>query len=155
MVPSPAMAQTTRTPSATAPSPREVQQALQSLDPSGIVSVYLFGSQAEGRQHRESDVDLGVLLHHRAHPSRRERFDARIRLSSLLPQRLGGRRVDVVILNDAPPELARHIVTRGVRLLCADAEADHAFVRDAQLRAADIAPFLRRARIRKLAAITR
>ncbi len=149
------MADTTLAPPATTPGRREVQQALRSLDPSEIVSVYLFGSQAEGRQHRESDVYLGVLLHHRAHPSRRQRFDARIRLSSLLPQRLGGRRVDVVILNDAPPELARHIVTRGVRLFCADTEADHAFVRDAQLRAADIAPFLRRSRVTKLAAITR
>ena len=28
----------------------------------GIVAVYLFGSVAEGREHTESDVDLGVLL---------------------------------------------------------------------------------------------
>ncbi len=28
----------------------------------GVVAVYLFGSHAAGREHRESDVDLGVLL---------------------------------------------------------------------------------------------
>ena len=28
----------------------------------GVVAVYLFGSHAAGRAHRESDVDIGVLL---------------------------------------------------------------------------------------------
>ena len=28
----------------------------------GVVSAYLFGSAAAGREHRENDVDLGVLL---------------------------------------------------------------------------------------------
>ena len=30
-----------------------------------IVSAYLFGSIAEGREHRDSDVDIGVLLDRR------------------------------------------------------------------------------------------
>jgi hypothetical protein len=50
--------------------------------------------------------------------------------------------------------LAR-IVTRGVRLHCSDPELDHAFVRDVQLRATDLAPFLRRMREIKLEAIKR
>lgn len=49
--------------------------------------------------------------------------------------------------------LARAIVTRGRRFFCADCEADHAFVRDAQLRAADLDPFLRRRRKIKLSAL--
>jgi hypothetical protein len=57
---------------------------------------------------------------------------------------LGINAVDVVILNDAPPELGRRIVTQGQRLYCADRQRDHAFVRDVQLRAADLASFLRR-----------
>jgi hypothetical protein len=44
---------------------------------------------------------------------------------------------------------------RGRRLLCVDAEADHAFVRDVQLRAADLEPFLRRTRRLKLQALAR
>jgi len=46
---------------------------------SGIVSVYLFGSHAEGRAHRESDVDLGVLLRYETHDTARNRFEERVR----------------------------------------------------------------------------
>ena len=121
----------------------------------GLASAYLFGSEAEGRSHRESDIDIGVLLDWQAYPSRRDRFEARLRLLSELARGLEGRPVDVVVLNDAPPQLARHIATRGRRVFCLDAAMDHAFVRDAQLRAADIDPFLRRMRELKLRAIRR
>ncbi|MGH7321877.1 MAG: type VII toxin-antitoxin system MntA family adenylyltransferase antitoxin [Candidatus Rokuibacteriota bacterium] len=121
----------------------------------GIVSAYLFGSHASGRPHRESDVDVGVLLDWEVYQSRPARFDARIRLASELSGRPGRSDVDVVILNDAPPLLARRIVMEGRRILCLDAEADHAFRRDIQLRAADVAPFLRRMARLKLAAIQR
>lgn len=119
--------------------------------PPGVVSVYLFGSQAAGREHRESDVDLGVLFRHEVHPSPRERFEEQLRLVVSLAE--AGNDIDLVILNDAPPLLGREIVTRGQRLFCADSEADHVFIRDVQLRAADLAPFLRRTRRLKLAAI--
>ena len=61
--------------------------------------------------------------------------------------------MDVVVLNDAPPLLARHIVSTGKRLYCIDEAAAHAFSRDALLRAAEIAPFLRRIARIKLAAL--
>ena len=115
-----------------------------------LVSAYLFGSVAEGRSHRESDVDLGLLLPRDRFPSASERFAERLALLSRLGEGLGGHALDLVILNDAPPLLARHIVTRGRRLACTDAEADHAFVRDAQLRAADLEPFIQRMRRIKL-----
>jgi hypothetical protein len=66
-----------------------------------------------------------------------------------------GRTVDLVILNEAPPQFARRIVTTGERLLCSNVEADHAFVRDTQIKAADLEPFLRRTCRIKLDAITR
>jgi predicted nucleotidyltransferase len=120
----------------------------------GIVSVYLFGSQAEGRAHRESDVDVGVLLDRAVFPAGRERFAERVRLAAALGS--GPRHpVDVVVLNDAPPLLGRRIVTEGLRIHCADAEADHAYVRDVQLRAADLEPFLRRMRAITLDALAR
>ena len=119
----------------------------------GIASAYLFGSEADGRSHRESDVDVGILLDRNHYPTSRDRFETRLALVSEFEGGLKGRMVDVVILNDAPPQLARHIVTRGRRIQCFDSEADHAFVRDAQLRAADIDPFLRRMRAIKLRAI--
>jgi len=133
---------------------RRLTAALQGVEAEGVVSAYLFGSHAEGRAHRESDVDVGVLLDRRALPSARDRFEAGLRLSSRLQSSLGTRSVDLVVLNDAPPGLGRHVV-RGRRLLCVDAEADHAFVRDVQLRAADLEPFLRRTRRLKLQALAR
>jgi hypothetical protein len=63
--------------------------------------------------------------------------------------------VDVAILNDVPPELGRRIVIQGQRLYCVDRQIDHAFVRDVQLRAADLEPFLRRTRQVKLQALAR
>jgi predicted nucleotidyltransferase len=109
----------------------------------GTVSVYLFGSHAAGRAHRESDVDVGVLLDWTVYPDAASRFDARVMLAAELPARLGSS-ADVVILNDAPPGLGRAIVTAGARIYVRDPALDHAFVRDVQLRAADLDPWLRR-----------
>jgi len=121
----------------------------------GVVSAYLFGSHASGRSHRASDVDVGVLLRRDVYPTARERFDARVRLTAELVAGLHQNAVDVVILNDAPPGLGRHIVSAGRRVFCVEEDVDHSFVRDVQLRAADLAPFLRRARRVKLAAVVR
>lgn len=121
----------------------------------GLVSAYLFGSHAEGRQHRESDVDVAVLLDRSVFPERRDRFAERVRLASRLPAALGARSVDVVVLNDSPPTLGRRIVQEGRRVSCTDPELDHAFVRDVQLRAADLDLFLRRTRRVKLASLAR
>jgi predicted nucleotidyltransferase len=133
---------------------RELAIALPQVSPS-VVSAYLFGSHAEGRAHTESDVDVGVLLSRDDAPTERERFELRVRIGSELIGQLHRNDVDVVILNDAPPELGRRIVTKGLRVYCRDAEADHAFIRDVQLRAADLDPFLRRTRRIKLAALSR
>ena len=122
---------------------------------SGVISVYLFGSHAAGRAHRQSDVDIGVLLGRSTHPTARDRFEERVQLTSDLIAALHVNAIDVVVLNDAPPVLARCIVTAGRRVYCADPAADHAFVRDVQLRAADLEPFLRRTRRSKLAALAR
>ncbi len=121
----------------------------------GVVSVYLFGSHAMGNPHRESDVDIGVLLDWSTYPSRRDRSELRVVLGSELVAALHSNDVDVSILNDVPPGLARRIVVDGQRLVCNDPELDHAFVRDTQLRWADLAPFLRRMAAIKLEAIER
>ena len=43
--------------------------------PSGLVAAYLFGGHAAGRAHRESDVDVAVLLAWDVYPTVRARFD--------------------------------------------------------------------------------
>lgn len=126
--------------------------AIAQLGAGVVASAYLFGSIPEGRAHRESDVDVGVLLAWASYPTRAERFEVGIRLAGRL-QAAVGRQVDLVVLNDAPPLFGRHVVTRGRRILCRDPRADHAYVRDVQLRAADLEPWLRRMRELKLRAI--
>jgi predicted nucleotidyltransferase len=123
--------------------------------PAGLISAYLFGSHAKGRAHRESDVDVAVLLAWERYPTAKDRFEARVRLGAAVGAALRCARVDLVVLNDVPPALGRRIVTTGQRVFCADPERDHAFIRDVQLRAADLDPFLRRARRLKLEAIRR
>ena len=121
--------------------------------PPGIASVYLYGSTAQERSHRESDIDVAVLLDRNRFPLRRERSEVRVQLASDLIHVLVRNDVDVIVLNDVPPGLGRH-ATKGVRLYVADEEADHAFVRDIQLRAADLDPFLERMRRGKLRALS-
>lgn len=120
----------------------------------GLVSAYLFGSAAEGRMHRESDVDVGVLLDWRVHPKASDRFDLRLRLIGQL-ESAAGRPVDLVVLNDAPPHLGRRIMATGAQLVMADAALDLAHQRLVRSRAADLEPFLRRARAVKLQSLAR
>ncbi len=130
-------------------------QVLAREAPGGVAAAYAFGSHAEGRAHRESDVDIGVLLLREHFATARTRFDEGVRLASWLAAELHHPAIDLVVLNDAPPGLAARVVTGGTRVYVGDAEIEHAFRRDAQLRAADIAPFLRRARALKLQALVR
>jgi predicted nucleotidyltransferase len=121
----------------------------------GVASAYLFGSHAEGRAHRESDIDVAILLQWERYPARSDRFEMRIQLGSELIHALTHNEVDVVILNDAPPLLGRKIVQDGIRVFLADPEADHAYVRDAQIRAADFEPWLKRWSALRLEALAR
>lgn len=121
----------------------------------GVSSAYLFGSHAEGRAHQESDVDVAVLLDRKQYPSDRDRFEARVRLTSELISVLNANEVDVVILNDVPPLFGRRIVYEGKKLFLGDPEEDFAFTRDVQLQAADLAPWLERMRRIKLEALAR
>ena len=122
---------------------------------SGVVSAYLFGRHASGTAHRESDIDVGVLLDWKAFPDAAAKFDEGMRLGTALIGALHRNDVDLVVLNDAPPQFLRHVLTTGRRLFCRDAETDHAVLRTTLSRAAVIEPFLRRTRRVKLAAIRR
>lgn len=128
----------------------QLRSALQ--DTPGLTSAYLFGSVAEGREHRESDVDIAVLLDWATYPTARARFERRLDLIAAL-RSAAHREIDLLVLNDAPPRLARRIMTAGQRLVTTDAEQDHAHLRVVLSRAADLEPFLRRTRAIKLQAI--
>ena len=121
----------------------------------GVASAYLFGSHAEGRAHRESDVDVGILLQWARYPTPGDRFDMRVRLGSDLIAVVHHNEVDVVILNDAPPLLGRKVIYDGLRIFLGDPEADHEYVRNVQSRAADLKPWLERMRKTRLEALAR
>lgn len=131
-----------------------VRRVIEEDDFKGLVSLYIFGSVAEGRAHRESDLDIGVLLDRRSYPDEKSRFEQRLLLSTAL-SRIAGPAADVVILNDAPPLLGRAVVTRGKRVICRNEDLDHAYVRDIQLMAADLEPWLQRMWRIKLEAMER
>ena len=75
--------------------------------------VYAFGSAASGVAGPLSDVDVAVLLD-RA-PGWDEERELRARLDAVAP------RVDLVILNEAPPALRFEVITAGRCLLARDA----------------------------------
>ena len=132
-----------------------VEAYFTSRTPAGVVSAYLFGSHARGTAHAESDVDVAVVLAYGALATRADRSRAAGRLATDLIAATHCNAVDVVVLNDASPELAAAVVTHGRRLYCADGAAEHAFVRTVLLRHADLRPFLRRTRRLKAQVLAR
>ena len=132
---------------------KAVREYFEKAQHTDVVSAYVFGSQASGRAHRESDVDVAVLFDYAAKGSRRERSKRSVELNAELVGATHNNRVDVVVLNDAGPELGCAVVHNGTRVFNSDPEADHAFQRTVQLRYADLRPFLKRTRRTKLRAI--
>lgn len=119
-----------------------LRQLLASVD--GVAAAYLFGSHAEARAHRQSDIDVAVLLQRETHPSSRSRFEARLDLIGALGRALHPHEVDIVVLNDAPPMLGRRIVDHGILVWIGETQAHQAFVSRIRSRAADLAPWLER-----------
>jgi len=137
------------------PTEPQLQSFFSSHVVEGVLSAYLFGSHVAGREHRQSDVDVGMVVDRSVYTSRRDRDHLRVTLGADLMRALQRNEVDLVCLQDVPAELGRRVVTEGRRVFCVDPLADMAFVRDVQLRAADLDPFLRKMRALTLQAIRR
>lgn len=132
-----------------------LRQYFERAHPAGAVAAYVFGSHARGRSHAESDVDVAVVFAYGQAPDPAGRRAVAARLHADLIAATHVNHVDLVVLNDAPAELAAAIVCDGRRVYVADHDAAHAFERTALLRAADLRPFLARTRRRKLEALRR
>lgn len=74
-----------------------------------VILAYLFGSQADGTADPQSDYDIGVLV-------RTPSLELWTRLAHEIAALLNVERVDVVLLNRAPVELAYAVIAQG-RLL--------------------------------------
>ena len=80
---------------------------------SEIIAVYLFGSYAKGKEHRSSDVDIGLLFNTRDPALIKKKMDlVMVDLSRIL-------RKDIhpVILNLAGEELLRQVFQKGKCIL--------------------------------------
>lgn len=123
--------------------------------PEGVASAYVFGSRGRGEAHAESDLDVGVVFDRDRLPDADGRSRASIDLSSELIGAVHLNDVQVVSLIDAPPELAAAALREGRRIHCSDAETDRREARRILLLDADLQPFLRRTRRRKLEVLGR
>ena len=114
-----------------------------------ISAVYAFGSRATdiarcirgqtvSPEFPESDIDIGV----QPAPDRRLTAHERVRLAVELEERLGAKRVDLVVLPEADPFLALDVI-RGELLYCADADAQAEDELYVLRRAGDLARFAR------------
>jgi predicted nucleotidyltransferase len=107
-----------------------------------LTAAYLFGSRARGDAHATSDVDVALLYERTPASTLAARpFYAAAELESLL-----GEPVDVVVLNDAPPDLVHRVLRDGVLLFERDRSARIAFEVRARNEYFDLLPALRRYR---------
>ena len=79
---------------------------------------YLFGSVAEGREGKLSDIDLAVFLDESL--SKKERFNLQLKLISELTSIMKTDRIDLIIMNDAPLSLNYEIIKANHPLLVRD-----------------------------------
>lgn len=86
-----------------------------------ILDGYLFGSHARGEARAHSDVDLAVFVDPAAVPASPYGYEAE--LTTALMGALGTNRIDVVVLNGAPPLLYHRVVRDGLRVLSRDLAA--------------------------------
>jgi predicted nucleotidyltransferase len=112
------------------------------VNPGGIAAVYLFGSVARGSAREASDVDVAVLLERDPPPALE---GLRTDLADAL-QELLGRAVDLVILNQAPADLAHRVLRDGILVCDADPSARIRFEVRTRNEYFDLEPCLRQYR---------
>ncbi|WP_019021924.1 nucleotidyltransferase domain-containing protein [Thioalkalivibrio sp. ALE23] len=103
-----------------------------------VMAAYLFGSHARGEACPDSDIDLAVLT---PEPMSRSLLDPLARLEMDLSDTLG-RRVDLVDLHSAPPDLVHRILRDGHLLLDRDPDRRAAFEVAARNAYFDFLPYL-------------
>ena len=108
----------------------------------GVLAVYLFGSVARGTARGDSDVDVAVLF--RSSPAR-QLHGPRLVLEGEL-ERVLGRHVDLVVLNEVPADLRIRVLREGRLLVDRDRAARIAFEVRTRNEAFDLEPVLTRYR---------
>jgi predicted nucleotidyltransferase len=107
-----------------------------------ILEAYCFGSAARGEATAHSDLDLAVYIDRERQPQAPFGYAAEL-LADLMAG-LGGRRLDIVVLNNAPPLLYHRVLRDGERLLSRDLAATTTREGRALSRYCDYLPQLRK-----------
>jgi len=106
-----------------------------------IVCVYLFGSQASGKQNVRSDVDIAVLF--KSNLTREERTEKCLDLMNSLSSALD-KDVDVAALNDASSFLRFQVIKNGQRIYERPGRSERGFEANAIVDYLDFLPIRRR-----------
>jgi predicted nucleotidyltransferase len=100
--------------------------------------VYLFGSQVDGRVDAMSDYDLAILT-----DPIEDNVTIQARFQHAIVQTIGTNKVDVVLLNHAPIDLAYHIISEGKLLYKRDLLTQVEFEAQVLSQYGDYLPVLR------------
>lgn len=106
-----------------------------------VLCVYLFGSVAAGKEHRFSDVDIGVLFDESV--NEKIYFDRKLSIINNMSQCLN-RNVDVVILNEVDTFLKFQVLKNGIRIYERLDRYEHNFEAEALLEYFDFLPIRKR-----------
>jgi predicted nucleotidyltransferase len=91
-----------------------------------VQAAFVFGSQATGRARADSDIDVAVLLDAVIAPV--DKHSRLKRVFMALGAYVAADRLDVVVLNDAPPALAFQVLKRGKQVFVRNQVAVHRFL---------------------------
>jgi predicted nucleotidyltransferase len=86
-----------------------------------VLEAYLFGSQATGRAQAHSDIDVAVYVDESKES--RGGYGIQAELGAALISGLRSNKVDLVLLNHAPPILYHRVLRDGRRILSRDLRA--------------------------------
>lgn len=107
----------------------------------GVLTVYIYGSQANGRAHSDSDIDVGVVF---ANPEKYKDTTIRVysELFDIFSDVFLGRKIDVVLLQFTSPTLQFNAAVEGIVIYEANKEKSFQYKETAVKRYADIKYFL-------------
>jgi len=90
---------------------RYTQKLTKILKESGVILAYLFGSEARGTSHKESDVDIGVLFDKKIDPKNYLKLEGRLIefFSGIYPKK----EINIVNLNITSPLLKQVAILEG------------------------------------------
>ncbi|MFB6115371.1 MAG: nucleotidyltransferase domain-containing protein [Candidatus Nanohalobium sp.] len=99
-----------------------------------IIAAYLFGSFAAGREHEDSDVDIGIVV------SGKKDFTKLTSIEKEVSDKLE-RKADIRVLNDQDTRFKYQVLKTGRLIFSCDEEKRTEFEEDAMRNYLDMKPF--------------